>query len=151
MAERTLKRFLLSAFAVAVPLVACTLPACSEQKSDQQAKGGTEAESGPLKHVTDATFEKIVLTSDKPVLVDFWAPWCGPCRAIAPIVEEIAREYEGKLTVAKLNTDENPTTAQKYSIAGIPSLYLFKNGKVVEQVVGAVPKTTLLDAINKHL
>ena len=101
--------------------------------------------------VTDATFEQEVLKSQLPVLVDFWAPWCGPCRAVAPVVEEIANEYTGKLKVLKINTDENPKTAQSYIISGIPSLMVFKNGQPVEQVIGAVPKSTLSSAVNKHI
>ncbi|MBC7999467.1 MAG: thioredoxin [Leptolyngbya sp.] len=102
-------------------------------------------------NVTDATFEQEVLKAEIPVLVDFWAPWCGPCKAIAPVVEDLSKEYEGRLKVVKLNTDENPKTAQAYSIRGIPSLYVFKTGQVVEQVVGAVPKSALSSAINKHV
>lgn len=101
--------------------------------------------------VTDATFETEVLKADRPVLVDFWAPWCGPCRAIAPVVEEIATEFTGKLKVLKLNTDENPKTAQSYRISGIPSLMVFKNGQPVDQVVGAVPKSTLTTTVQKHV
>ncbi|MBX9685842.1 MAG: thioredoxin [Candidatus Obscuribacterales bacterium] len=101
--------------------------------------------------VTDNTFEQEVLKAEVPVLVDFWAPWCGPCKAVAPVVEDLSKEYEGRLKVVKLNTDENPKTAQAYSIKGIPSLFLFKSGVVVEQVVGAVPKSTLANAVNKHL
>ena len=101
--------------------------------------------------VTDVTFEAEVLKSPIPVLVDFWAPWCGPCRAVAPVVDEIANEYKGKLKVLKLNTDENPKTAQSYRISGIPSLMVFKNGQPVEQVVGAVPKLTLSSAVDKHV
>ncbi len=101
--------------------------------------------------VTDATFEAEVLKSAIPVLVDFWAPWCGPCRAVAPVVDEIANAYKGRLKVLKLNTDENPKTAQSYRISGIPSLMVFKNGQPVEQVVGAVPKSTLSSAVEKHI
>jgi len=104
-----------------------------------------------VSEVTDITFEAEVLKAELPVLVDFWAPWCGPCRAIAPVVEEIANEYSGRLKVLKLNTDENPKTAQSYRISGIPSLMVFKNGQPVEQVVGAVPKTTLSTAVEKHI
>ena len=104
-----------------------------------------------VNEVTDATFESEVLKSPLPVLVDFWAPWCGPCRAVAPVVDEIASDYNGKLKVLKLNTDENPKTAQSYRISGIPSLMVFKNGQPVEQVVGAVPKVTLSKAVEKHI
>ena len=104
-----------------------------------------------LGEVTDANFETEVLKSQLPVLVDFWAPWCGPCRAVAPVVEEIANDYNGKLKVLKLNTDENPKTAQAYRISGIPSLMVFKNGQPVEQIVGAVPKATISQAVEKHL
>ncbi|HAR64018.1 MAG: thioredoxin [Candidatus Margulisiibacteriota bacterium] len=90
--------------------------------------------------VTDATFEQEVLKSDKPVMVDFWAPWCGPCRMIAPVVEGIANEYEAKLKAAKLNTDDNSTTAAEYGITGIPCLVFFKDGKEVERLVGFLPK-----------
>jgi thioredoxin 1 len=102
-------------------------------------------------NVTDTTFEQEVLKAEMPVLVDFWAPWCSPCKAVAPVVENLSKEYEGRLKVVKLNTDENPKTAQAYSIRGIPSLYLFKSGQVVEQLVGAVPKHTLAGAIDKHV
>lgn len=104
-----------------------------------------------VSEVTDATFEAEVLKADKPVLVDFWAPWCGPCRAIAPVIEEIATEFTGKLKVLKLNTDENPKTAQSYRISGIPSMMVFKNGQPVDQVVGAVPKSTLTTTVQKHV
>jgi thioredoxin 1 len=93
--------------------------------------------------VDDAAFQKEVLSFDKPVLVDFWAVWCGPCRMVAPIVDEIAKEYTGKLKVLKLNTDENPDVAGKYRIMGIPTLMFFKGGQTVDQVVGAVPKAQL--------
>lgn len=101
--------------------------------------------------VTDASFEQDVLKSDVPVLVDFWAPWCGPCRMVAPIVDEIAKEFEGKIRVYKLNTDENPNVASQYGIRSIPTLMLFKGGQKVDTVVGAVPKNTLSATIAKYL
>ena len=101
--------------------------------------------------VTDTNFDAEVLKSNTPVLVDFWAPWCGPCKAIAPIVEEIASQYDGKLKVAKLNVDDHPATAAKYGIRGIPNLIIIRGGAVKEQIVGAVPKTKLVAAIDKAL
>ena len=101
--------------------------------------------------VTDASFEQDVLKSDLPVLIDFWAPGCGPCRMVAPIVDEIATEFEGKIKVFKLNTDENPNVASQYGIRSIPTLMIFKGGQKVDTVVGAVPKTTLSSTISKYL
>ena len=101
--------------------------------------------------VTDASFAQDVLKSDLPVLIDFWAPWCGPCRMVAPIVDEIATEFEGKIKVFKLNTDENPNVASQYGIRSIPTLMIFKGGQKVDTVVGAVPKTTLSSTISKYL
>ncbi|HCJ10669.1 MAG TPA: thioredoxin [Clostridiales bacterium] len=98
---------------------------------------------GELLTVTDDSFDREVLESDIPVLVDFWAPWCGPCRMIAPVVEELAKDYEGRLSVAKVNVDENPATAQRYQVMGIPTLILFKNGQAVERFVGYMPKEDL--------
>ncbi len=106
---------------------------------------------GKITEVGDHNFEDEVLKSNLPVLVDFWAPWCGPCKSIAPIVEEIAAEYEGKLKVAKLNVDDHPATASRYGIRGIPNLIILKAGAVKEQIVGAVPKTRLVSAIEKAL
>lgn len=101
--------------------------------------------------VTDASFKEDVLDSELPVLVDFWAPWCGPCRMVAPVVDEISQQYKGQLKVVKLNTDENPNTATQYGIRSIPTLMIFKEGKRVDMVVGAVPKTTLASTIEKYL
>ncbi|AGY58679.1 thioredoxin [Gloeobacter kilaueensis] len=101
--------------------------------------------------VHDSTFKTEVLESDLPVLVDFWAPWCGPCRMVAPVVDEIAQQYSGKLKVVKVNTDENPQIATQYGIRSIPTLMVFKGGSKVDMVVGAVPKTTLATTLEKHI
>jgi thioredoxin 1 len=99
----------------------------------------------------DATFDKEVLKSDVPVLVDFWAVWCGPCKAIAPTVEELARQYKGKVKVAKMDVDEHQQVPQQYGIRSIPTLLLFKGGRVVDTIVGAVPKSKLEDSLKKAL
>jgi len=106
---------------------------------------------GKTIEITDATFDKEILKSDKPALIDFWAPWCGPCRAVAPIVEELAGEYEGRVKVAKMNVDENQNTPAQYGIRGIPTLLLFKGGQLVGQIVGAQPKSKFVEAIQKAL
>lgn len=100
-------------------------------------------------NITDETFQKEVIDSTLPVLVDFWAPWCGPCRMIAPVIEEIASEYEGKAKVVKLNTDENPQMASKYQITAIPTLLFFKNGKVVKEIVGVVSKEEIKKVLDE--
>jgi thioredoxin 1 len=101
--------------------------------------------------LNDSNFATEVLQSDVPVLVDFWAAWCGPCRMIAPIVEELAKEYDGKLKVGKLDVDYNPRVSMDYAIRSIPSLLVFKNGEVVDSIVGAVPKAFLLKHVEPHL
>jgi len=101
--------------------------------------------------VTDATFKEEVIESDVPVLVDFWAPWCGPCRMVAPVVDEISEQYQGQIKVVKINTDENPNVASQYGIRSIPTLMIFKGGQKVDMVVGAVPKTTLASTLDKYL
>lgn len=101
-----------------------------------------------IAHISDENFDNEVLKSPLPVLIDFWAPWCGPCRAIAPIVDELAGEYTDKLKVVKMNVDDNPRTPARYGVRGIPNLILFKNGEVQQQIVGAVPKAHLVKAIS---
>ncbi len=102
-------------------------------------------------HLTEGNFKKEVLESDLPVLVDFWAPWCGPCRIIAPVIEELAREYHGKVKVGKVNIDENPAVATRYTIMSIPTVMFFKRGKVADQVVGALGKADLKRKIEESL
>jgi len=101
--------------------------------------------------VTDSSFKEEVLDSDMTVLVDFWAPWCGPCRMVAPVVDEISEQYEGQVKVVKVNTDENPNVASQYGIRSIPTLMIFKDGERVDMVVGAVPKTTLANTLEKYI
>jgi len=107
--------------------------------------------SNAIMEVNDSNFDQDVLKSDKPVLIDFWAAWCGPCRALAPIVDELATAYEGKVTVAKMDVDRNTATPMRYGVRGIPNLLVFKGGQVKEQIVGYVPKEQIQKAIDKHL
>ena len=102
------------------------------------------------KQLTDASFEQDVIKSDKPVLVDFWAPWCGPGRMLAPVVEETAKEYEGKAVIGKLNTDENPGTPNRFSVFSIPTFLFFKDGELVDRLVGMVPKGRIEERIRVH-
>ena len=107
--------------------------------------------SDKVKEISDNSFSEEVINSDKLTLVDFWAPWCMPCKAIAPVIEELATVYDGKVKFTKLNVDDNPMTASSYGVRGIPTIILYKNGKVVDQVVGAVPKAELERTIGKSL
>jgi|SRR4030043_1744996 len=109
------------------------------------------ANESDLLHVNDKNFTAEVLGSDLPVLVDFWATWCGPCRSISPIIEELAKEFSGRIRVTKLNVDENPATPGQYGVRGIPTLILFKDGKILDQIVGSVPKARLKAMIEKAL
>ena len=102
-------------------------------------------------HVSDKNFAEEVLNAELPVLVDFWASWCGPCRSISPVIEELSKEFAGKVKVTKLNVDENPATPSQYGVRGIPTLLLFKGGKILDQIVGAVPKARLITMIEKAL
>ena len=107
--------------------------------------------SEKVQTLTDANFEQTVNHTPQPVLVDFWAEWCGPCRRLAPTVEELANDYDGRVVVAKMNVDENPATPMRFSIRGIPTLLLFKSGQIVEQVVGLADKDSLKKLIDKHV
>ncbi len=109
------------------------------------------AEPNGIKHVTDQDFEQVVLKGEKPAFVDFWAPWCGPCRIIGPIVEELAPAYKDKAIIAKMNVDDNPEVAQKFGVTSIPTLMMFKDGKLVDRIVGAMPKNQLQSFIDRNL
>lgn len=102
-------------------------------------------------HVTEATFDAEVLKSERPVLVDFWATWCGPCRMIAPILDELAEEYDGRAKICKVNVDDEPTLAQRYKIMSIPAVFLFRGGEIVEKMIGARPKQAFADVIEENL
>ena len=101
--------------------------------------------------ITDANFDEVVLKSDKPVLVDFWAEWCGPCRMVGPVVEELAKEFEGKAVVGKVDVDSNPDISMKFGIRNIPALLFFKGGEIVDKQIGAVPKSVLAQKLNAQL
>jgi thioredoxin 1 len=107
--------------------------------------------SDKVVHVTDASFEQEVLKSTTPVLIDFWAPWCAPCRAIAPVIEDLAGEYNGRLKVVKINVDDNPDVPARFGVRGIPNLLIIKGGQVKEQIIGAVPKATLVKAVDNAI
>lgn len=101
--------------------------------------------------INDSNFEQEVLNSEQPVVVDFWAPWCGPCRKMGPVLDELSSEFMNKVKFVKINTDENLKTAQDYAISGLPSLLVFKNGKALERLVGLIPKSTIISNIEKHI
>ena len=101
--------------------------------------------------INDSTFEQEVINSTELTIVDFWAPWCGPCRKLGPVLDEVAQEFEGKIKVVKLNTDENLKTAKEFSVSGLPTLLMFKDGKAVERLVGLMPKTSIVSNIEKYL
>jgi thioredoxin 1 len=109
------------------------------------------AENSNVKAVSDSSFEGDILKSEKPVLVDFWAPWCGPCRSVAPIVDDLANQYMGKLKVAKINVDESSMVAMKYQVTSIPTFILFKNGQVADRALGAMPRSEFVKFIDRNL
>ena len=108
------------------------------------------ADTKTVQQLTDADFEKVV-NAGKPVFIDFWAPWCGPCRIVGPLVEELAPTYDGKAVIAKVNVDDNPVVAQRFGVTSIPTMMMFKNGKLVDRLVGAVPKNALQTFIDRNL
>ena len=109
------------------------------------------SESNGVQQVSDQDFEKVVLQGGKPAFVDFWAPWCGPCRIVGPFVEELAPSYQGKAIITKMNVDDNPEVAQRYGVTSIPTLMMFKDGKLVDRAVGAMPKSELQKFIDRNL
>ena len=130
---------------------ASTTPATEKDATRSSSNGAPVAAAGAVLEVTDASFEQNVLKSDQLVMVDFWATWCGPCKALSPVVDEVAQAYSGKAKVYKMNVDANNATPMRYGVRGIPTLLIFKDGKVAEQIVGYVPKDTIQKALDKHV
>jgi thioredoxin 1 len=141
-------------FSLALPVIALFIAAGPNTGNKPVEKTATavnrEVKGGSTLEFTDANFKSKVLSSSKLTLVDFWAEWCGPCRAVGPVVEDLAKEYNGKVNIGKLNVDENPNTCQKYNITSIPTILFIKNGKVVDKLVGAHPKRQLVKKIEQH-
>lgn len=126
-------------------------PQPAKQELREKTIAVTHINNGDTEEFTDANFQKKVLSADKLTLVDFWATWCGPCRAMGPVVEDLAKEYSGKVNVGKLNVDQNPNVCQKYNVTSIPTILFVKNGKVVDRVVGVYPKSRLEKKIKANM
>ena len=142
-------------FSLALPVIALFIAAGAKNAGNKPSKKtvnaiNREVKGGSTLEFTDANFKSKVLSSGKLTLVDFWAEWCGPCRAVGPVVEDLAKEYNGKVNIGKLNVDENPNTCLKYKITSIPTILFIKNGKVVDKLVGAHPRSHLVKKIEKH-
>ena len=130
---------------------ASTTPTTDKDATRPGSNGAPVSAAGAVLEVTDASFEQNVLKSEQLVMVDFWATWCGPCKALSPVVDEVAQAYSGKAKVYKMNVDANNSTPMRYGVRGIPTLLIFKDGKVAEQIVGYVPKDTIQKALDKHV